>query len=362
MNDKVPQVLPFSWNRIAAWAAIFGAFLLFVYLLSGVLLPFVVAAAVAYLIDPIVDRLERVGVPRVGGAAIVTIAFFAVATILAILLAPVLQHQIVGLGERLAVVIRQTVEIARPYVEELFAQFGPVDVQQFSGAGDAVRTALGWLARALGGVVSGGLAVVNVLALIFITPVVVFYLVRDWKQVEANIDAWLPRRHAPAIRGILNEIDERLAGFLRGQALVCLFLATFYAVGLTIADLSYGLLVGIMTGLLSFIPYVGAFVGMVTALAIAVFQFSSWIDVSGVVAVFVLGQFIEGNFVTPKLVGERVGLHPVWMLLAVFAGGALFGFVGVLIAIPVAAALGVLFRFAMGRYLQSSLYLGTEEK
>ncbi|MBL8807720.1 MAG: AI-2E family transporter [Rhodospirillales bacterium] len=360
MNGQQPQIQPFSWNRIAAWVAIFAAFLLFVYLLSGVLLPFVVAAAIAYLIDPLVDRLEKIGVPRVGGAAIVTITFFAVAAIVLILLAPVLQHQIVGLGERLTVVVRQLVEIARPHVEELFAQVGPVDVQQFSGAGDAVRTAIGWIARAVGGVVSGGLAVVNVLALIFITPVVVFYLVRDWKHVETAIDEWLPRQHAVTIRGLLGEIDARLAGFLRGQALVCLFLATFYAIGLTIADLNYGLLVGIMTGLLSFIPYVGAFVGMVTAIVIAVFQFPTWLEVGGVLAVFVLGQFLEGNFVTPKLVGDRVGLHPVWMLLAVFAGGALFGFVGVLIAIPVAAALGVLFRFAMGRYRASSLYLGND--
>jgi predicted PurR-regulated permease PerM len=362
MSEPKPAVLPFSWNRIAAWVAIFAAFLLFVYVLSGVLLPFVVAAAIAYLIDPLVDRLERVGLPRVGGAAVVTIAFFATVAILVIVLAPILQHQIVGLGERLAVVVRQLFELARPHVEELFAQFGPVDVQQFSGAGDTVRTALGWIARAAGGVVSGGLAVVNVLALIFITPVVVFYLVRDWKHVETAIDDWLPRRHAPTIRAILNEIDARLAGFLRGQALVCIFLATFYAVGLTLADLNYGLLVGIMTGVFSFIPYVGAFVGMVTAIAIAAFQFSSPLDVGAVLLVFVLGQFIEGNFVTPKLVGERVGLHPVWMLLAVFAGGALFGFVGVLIAIPVAAALGVLFRFAMGRYLESTLYLGNDGK
>lgn len=362
MNGQSPDFPPFSWNRIAAWVAIFAAFLLFIYVLSGVLLPFVVAAAIAYLIDPLVNRLERLGVPRVGGAAIVTITFFALTAILAILLAPILQHQIVGLAERLTVVARNLVEIARPHIEELFAQVGPVDVQQFSGAGDAVKTAIGWIARAVGGVVSGGLAVVNVLALIFITPVVVFYLVRDWKFVEVAIDEWLPRRHAKTIRAILAEIDDRLAGFLRGQALVCIFLATFYAIGLTIADLNYGLLVGIMTGLFSFIPYVGAFVGMVTAIAIAVFQFPSWIDVGGVIVVFALGQFLEGNFVTPKLVGERVGLHPVWMLLAVFAGGALLGFVGVLIAIPVAAALGVLGRFAMSRYLASSLYLGNEDK
>lgn len=351
---------PFLWNHPVAWVTILAAFGVVIYALSGVLLPFVVAAAIAYLIDPLVDRIVRVGIPRVGAAAIVTISFFVIATTIVVLLAPVLQHQLVGLGDRLAVVSRQLFDLVRPYLDDLFAHVGAVDVQQLSGAGDAVRTALGWVARALGGVLSGGLAIVNMFALIFITPVVVFYLVRDWTLVQSKIDSWLPRRHADTIRGLLSEIDARLAGFLRGQALVCLFLSAFYASGLTLAELNYGLLVGILTGVLSFIPYVGVFVGMATGMSIAIFQFASWIDVGLVLAVFLLGQFIEGNFVTPKLVGDRVGLHPVWMMLSIFAGGALFGFVGVLIAIPVAAALGVLLRFAMKRYMESSLYLGSD--
>jgi predicted PurR-regulated permease PerM len=359
MNTPEPK-RAFAWNQPLAWAAIVVFFGITIYALSGVLLPFVAAAAIAYLIDPIVDRLQRLGIPRVGGAAIVTITFFVGGATVIVLLAPVLQHQLVGLGDRLAVVSRQLFEIVKPHLDELFAHVGTTDVQQLSGAGDAVRTALGWAARALGGLLSGGLAVVNVLALIFITPVVVFYLVRDWTAVEAKIDSWLPRRHAGTIRGLLHEIDARLAGFLRGQALVCLFLIVFYASGLTLANLNYGLLVGLMTGVLSFIPYVGVFVGMATGIAIAVFQFPSWVDVSVVLGVFLLGQFIEGNFITPKLVGDRVGLHPVWMMLAIFAGGALFGFVGVLIAIPVAAALGVLSRFAIKRYMESALYLGSD--
>jgi len=359
MTTQDGQAAP-TWNRPIAWAAIVAVFLFMVWLLSGVLLPFVVALVVAYLIDPLVDRLERLGIPRVGGAAIVTIGFFAICALTIVLLAPVLQAQFLGLGERLAVVSRRLFELARPYLDEFFANAGHVDMQQLSGAGDAVRTALGWIARAIGGVLSGGLAVVNLLALVFITPVVVFYLVRDWQKVRAKIDDLLPRQHAETIRDILREIDARLAGFLRGQGLVCLFLAVFYAVGLTLADLSYGLLVGIMTGALSFIPYVGVFVGMATGMSIAVFQFASWIDVGIVLGVFLAGQFLEGNFVSPKLVGDRVGLHPVWMMLSIFAGGALFGFVGVLIAVPTAAALGVLLRFALQRYRQSPLYLGND--
>ncbi len=350
----------FAWNHPIAWVTIVGLFGLFIYMLSGVLLPFVVAAAIAYLIDPLVDRIVRIGIPRVFAAAIVTIAFFVSVITLLVLLAPVLQHQLVGLGDRLVVVSRQLFELAKPYLDEIFAHVGAVDVQQLSGAGDTVRTALGWAARTIGSVLTGGLAVVNIVALVFITPVVVFYLVRDWGVVQSKIDSWLPRRHADTIRELLHEIDARLAGFLRGQALVCLFLAVFYASGLTLTGLNYGLLVGILTGVLSFIPYVGVFVGMATGMSIAIFQFASWFDVGTVLAVFLLGQFIEGSFVTPKLVGDRTGLHPVWMMLSIFAGGALFGFVGVLIAIPVAAALGVLFRFAMKRYMESSLYLGSD--
>jgi predicted PurR-regulated permease PerM len=354
-----PKQTP-PWGRPLIWAAIVAAFLLIVYLLSGVLLPFVVALAVAYFIDPIVEQLEKLGIPRVGGAAIVTIAFFAIVGVTVALLVPILQVQLVGLAERLAVVARHAFDLAKPYLDDIFEKAGNVDVQQLSGAGDTVRTAASWLLGAVGGVLSGGLAVVNLLSLVFITPVVVFYLVRDWAKVQRKIDSWLPRHHADEIRGLLREMDERMAGFLRGQGLVCIFLSIFYATGLTLAGLSYGLLVGLMTGVLSFIPYVGMVVGMGTGIAIALFQFSSLVDVAIVLGVFVLGMFVEGNFVSPKLVGDRVGLHPVWMMLSIFAGGALFGFTGVLLAVPLAAAIGVLARFGLKRYLASSLYRGPE--
>jgi predicted PurR-regulated permease PerM len=355
MNE--PKQTP-GWGRALIWTGLGLSLFAILYTLSGVLLPFVVAFIVAYLIDPVVDRLERWRIPRAGGAAIVTISFFALLTFAVVLLTPVLNAQLAGLAERLALIARQGYELAKPYLEDVFDRASAVEMQQLSGAGDAVRTATAWLLRAAGSVISGGLAVVNVLSLVFITPVVVFYLVRDWRKVQDKIDSWLPRQYAQTIRGLLQEIDTRMAGFLRGQALVCLFLAIFYAVGLTLAGLNYGLLVGLMTGILSFIPYVGMFVGMATGLAIAFFQFPSWIDFGLVVAVFLLGQFLEGNFVSPKLVGDRVGLHPLWMLFAIFAGGGLFGFTGVLLAIPVAAAVGVLARFALQRYLASSLYRG----
>lgn len=355
---NVEPAREFPVGRLIAWLLILGAIGLAIYALSSVLLPFLVGLAVAYLLDPTVDRAEKAGVPRAYGAAIVTILFFVAVGAAIALLAPVLQSQFFGLAERLATVVRFAIEWARPYIEDVLEQIGHVDPQQLSGAGDAARQVFGWIARAAAGVLSGGLAIVNLLSLLFITPVVAFYLIRDWNKVVAKIDSWLPRDHADDLREIAKEIDARMAGFLRGQALVCLFLAVFYAVGLTLAGLNYGFLVGLLTGFMSFIPYVGMFVGMATGLAIAFYQFPDWLGVGLVLAVFLAGQAIESNVVTPKLVGDRVGLHPVWMILAVLAGASLFGFTGVILAVPAAAAIGVLLRYALKRYLGSSLYLG----
>jgi predicted PurR-regulated permease PerM len=357
-DDPTPRAFP--WGRLVAWILILGAIGMTIYGLSSVLLPFLVGIAVAYLLDPIVDRAEKAGLPRAFGAALATILFFVAVGVTITLLAPVLQAQLFGLAERLAAVVRHTVAWAQPYIESALEQIGHVDTQQLSGAGDAARQVFAWIARALAGVLSGGLAIVNLLSLLFITPVVAFYLIRDWNKVVAKIDTWLPRDHADDLRGIAKEIDARMAGFLRGQALVCLFLAVFYAVALTLTGLNYGLLVGMLTGLLSFVPYAGIAAGMATGMAIAIYQFPEWWQVGLVLAVFVGGQLLEGSIVTPKLVGDRVGLHPVWMILAILAGASLFGFAGVILAVPAAAAIGVLLRFALKRYLASSLYLGRE--
>src|SRR5690606_34210818 len=198
----------------------------------------------------------------------------------------------------------------------------------------------------------------NLLALLFITPIVAFFLLRDWDDIVGRLDKWLPRPWAGVIREQAALIDETLAGFVRGQALVCLFLGTFYAVVLTVVGLDFGITIGLITGILSFIPYVGTTFGFVTSIAVAFAQFSEWLPILLVAGLFIAGQAIEGNFLTPKLVGDRVGLHPVWVIFALLAAGSLFGFVGVLLAIPVAAVIGVLARFVLGRYLTSRYYRG----
>ena len=194
------------------------------------------------------------------------------------------------------------------------------------------------------------------LRLLVITPLVAFYLLRDWDRIVARIDSLLPSRIRPIVREQAKEIDDILAGFVRGQATVCLLLGVFYAVGLSLAGLDFGVIVGLGTGLISFIPYFGMTIGLVTGMGIAVAQFADWVPIAIVAGVFAVGQVLEGNVITPRLVGNRVRLHPVWVIFAVLAGGALFGFTGILLALPAAAVIGVLVRFAVSRYQGSSLF------
>jgi predicted PurR-regulated permease PerM len=208
---------------------------------------------------------------------------------------------------------------------------------------------------------SGGRALFSILSLLIITPVVAFYLLCDWDRVVSSIDGWIPLTHRETVRGLAREMDEAIAGFVRGQAVICLILAAFYAIGLTLIGLSFGFLIGLMTGLFAFVPYVGAATGAIVAGIVAIAQFwPKLTPILMVAGVFLIGQVLEGYVLSPKLVGARVGLHPVWLMFALIAFGYLFGFLGLLIAIPVAAAIGVLARFALRQYLASPLYTGRE--
>jgi predicted PurR-regulated permease PerM len=201
--------------------------------------------------------------------------------------------------------------------------------------------------------------VVNVIVFLVVVPVVAFYMLMDWDHMVARIDHLLPRDHAPVIRRLAGEIDRTLASFVRGQGTVCLILGTFYAVALMVVGLQFGLVVGLIAGLLTFIPYVGALVGGALSVGLALFQFwGDWWLIVAVAAIFQVGQMVEGNILTPKLVGSSVGLHPVTLIFALSAFGTLFGFVGMLVAVPVAAAIGVLVRFALEQYQQGLLYRG----
>jgi predicted PurR-regulated permease PerM len=212
-----------------------------------------------------------------------------------------------------------------------------------------------------GKIAQRGVAVINLLGLLFLTPVVTFYLLRDWPKVLAAIDGALPLDHADTIRRLAREANAATAGYLRGQALVCLCLGTLYGVGLSIVGLQFGFVIGMIAGVISFIPFVGTLVGATLSLGMALAQFPpDWISVGKVAGVFLIGHLLESNFLSPKLVGDRVGLHPVWIMFALLAGGSLVGFVGVLVAVPIAAIIGVLVRFLFERYHESSIYRGDD--
>jgi predicted PurR-regulated permease PerM len=348
-------------RRALLWGAVFAVLGFALWLAWPILTPFLIAMGVAYVLDPLVERIEGFGYRRVTVTAWVTVAFGLLLVAMLAVLVPLLIQQVPGMIGFIIDSTRNAVDRARPMIDRLAQQLGTDSaglIGQLPGGTEIATQVVGWLYAALRGVVSGGLALLNLASLVFLTPVVVFYLLRDWPKILQRVESWLPRDQAPTIVALVREIDQRLAGFLRGQALVCLLLGAFYAVGLSLAGLRYSILVGLLSGIVTFVPYIGVLAGAATGITMAVFQFSDWWWVGAVAAVFAIGQFIEANFVSPKLIGERVGLHPVWLMIALLVGGVVGGLVGVMLAVPAAAAMGVLLRYALARYLESPLYLG----
>jgi predicted PurR-regulated permease PerM len=339
------------------WVLFIAFFFLALWLLSEILLPFVAGAAIAYLFDPLVDRLHQHRVPRGLASFIVLVLFFLVAVLVLLLIVPLLQAEIGDLVRR----VPQLVTLSQRVFDHLMAvaerYATPEDMQRARAAvGARIGDVFGWFVQLLQTVLTSSVALFNVLSLVFITPVVAFFLLRDWDRMLARIDSWLPRRHAPVIRAEVAKVDATLSGFLRGQGTVCFLLGAFYAIALTVVGLDFGLVIGVVIGLISFIPFAGSIVGALLSIGLTAVQFGDWTHILVVAGIFVFGQAVEGNFLTPKLVGDRVNLHPVWVIFALLAFGALFGFLGVLLAVPIAAILGVLVRFALARYLASPLY------
>lgn len=347
-------------QQIAFWVAALVVFIFGLWLLQGILLPFIAGLVLAYFLDPVADGLERIGLPRVVATLLILGLSILVLVLALIVFVPLLGDQLArfaaNLPTMLSTLSARFNELAPQWLKDALTKSGtdiPANMSEI-----ASRAAV-WLAALLSSLLSGGLALVNVMALIVITPVVAFYLLTDWDLMVATVDSWLPRPHLETIRSLAREINETMAGYIRGQSSVCLVLGIFYAVALSFSGLNFGLLIGIAAGFLTFIPYVGSLTGAVLSIGVALVQFwPNWISILLVCGIFVVGQFVEGNFLSPKLVGDRIGLHPVWLMFALFAFGYLFGFVGLLLAVPLAAAVGVLTRFALRKYLASHIYLG----
>ena len=346
-------------QRIALLVGLLVAAWLGLQLFESVLLPFVAAAGIAYFLDPPATRLARAGIPRGAAALLLIIALIAAGLFFALLLYPLILAQIGILIARLPSYVESLRTFLALTVERLQERLGPdfVDNKLRDLVGGQAGAMLSFLATALSHLIGGGFALFNVLTLLVVTPVVAFYLLRDWPRIVARVDGWLPHRYVGVIRAQGREVDRILSAWLRGQAMCCIALAVFYAVGLSVVGLDLGLIVGLASGVLSFIPYVGTITGAVTSIGLAFAQFPTYTGVLLVAGVFVLGNLLEGYVIYPRFLGDRVELHAVWVIFALFAAGAAFGFVGVLLAVPVAAIIGVLSRFWLRRYLESPLYL-----
>ncbi|MHC0053882.1 AI-2E family transporter [Actibacterium sp. D379-3] len=337
------------------WTVAAAAFLGALWLLGDVILPFALGMGIAYCLDPLADWLERRHFSRVWATVTITGMALVLFVMVALLVLPALVEQALALVD----VAPKLAQNLQTFLTERFPSLmneGSTLRRSLVGLGDMIQSKGGEL---LNGLITSALSVINLAVLLVLVPVITFYLLMDWDNMVAEINRLLPLDHAPIIRKLAREVDNTLARFIRGQGTVCLIMGTFYAIALMLVGLQFGLIVGFLSGLLAFIPYISSILGGVVAIGLAVFQFwGDWVMIGLVAVIYIGGQIVEGNIITPKLVGDSVGLHPVWLIFALAAFGTLFGFVGMLIAVPVAASLGVLTRYAVAQYLDSRLFKG----
>jgi predicted PurR-regulated permease PerM len=362
IEEEVAEIAAAAALRRQLFFWLAGAIILalFLYVFSDILLPFVAGMVLAYFLDPVADRLERLGLSRVMATVVILFAFLIVLVLAFVILIPVLASQMAEFAAKLPEYLTRLQDLITSFDPQWLEQKFGVDAANLrDGLNSLLTSGFGLLTTVFTSIWSSGLALVSVVSLFVVTPVVAFYMLLDWDRMVATVDSWVPRDHVRTVRQIAADINTATAGFVRGQGTLCLILGAMYAIGLTLTGLNFAILIGLFAGLISFIPYVGSLTGLVLAVGVAFVQFwPDWTMIVAVAVVFFVGQFIEGNILSPKLVGKSVGLHPVWLMFALFAFGALFGFVGLLIAVPAAAAVAVLVRFAIGRYLESPLYRG----
>lgn len=346
-------------EQVRYWGIGLAVLLVCLWMLGNVLLPFIVGMAIAYFLDPTADKLEAMGCSRILATIIITVCVLVLFILAFVVLVPQLVQQLVELLQTAPAYFEQL----QVFLTERFPSIMVADSPLRTGIQAFVETLKdrgGDFASAL---LASAFSILDAVVFIVVAPVVAFYMLMDWDRMVAKIDSWLPRDHLDTLRGLARELDTVLAGFVRGQLTVCAILGVFYAVALMLVGLQFGLVVGLLAGLLTFIPYVGSVIGGVLSIGLALFQFweqPEWIAV--VAIIFVIGQMVEGNFLTPKLVGGSVGLHPVWLMFALSAFGTLMGFTGMLIAVPVAAMIGVFSRFGLRQYMDGRLFTGEAGK
>lgn len=333
------------------WSLSFLVFVVFLYIFRAILMPFVAGMILAYFFDPLADRIEKLGLPRWLGASFCLLLFSLIFIIATVTIVPVVLNQLSSLITNLPDLLSRFQLLVGDYI--------PLDRfrSNESIASPVLSRLASWSGTIASSIWSSGIAILNVVSLFVITPIVAFYLLIDWDRMVAWIDDCLPRRHRHTIRTLFRDMDTAIAAFIRGQGIVCLLLGLFYAISLSLFGLNFGILIGLFAGLISFIPFIGSIIGLLLSLFISILQF--WPDYTSIliiVLIFLVGQFVEGNILQPRIVGHSIGLHPVWLIFSLTAFGSLFGFTGLLIAVPVSAALGVLVRFGLSNYRSSSFY------
>jgi predicted PurR-regulated permease PerM len=347
-------------RQIYFWLFVLALFIGFLWLFSSILLPFVAGMALAYFLDPVADRLQSFGLSRLAATAVILLSSIVLLVVALVIIVPSLAAQAVDFGAKVPGYVTQLQHMVTDSNSHLVpawlkAQMGNIkdDLSKYIGQG--VSFIIGVFVQ----IWSSGKALVDVMSLLVITPVVAFYLLLDWDNMVAKLDSWVPRDYLATVRDLASQMNDAIAGFVRGQGTICLILAIFYGSALSAAGLNFGLLIGIMSGVISFVPYLGSLLGFVVSVGIALVQF--WPDYPWVIliaGIFLFGQFMDGYILQPKLIGEKVGLHPVWLMFSLLAFGALFGFVGLMVAVPTSASIAVLVRYAISRYLESDLYHG----
>ncbi|WP_455474892.1 AI-2E family transporter [Bartonella sp. B30(2025)] len=348
-------------KQLFFWLGALFFFLLFMFAFASILLPFVVGIVLAYFLNPVVQLLEKIGIRRVFGTILITLFIIITFVAALIILIPIVSGQIQQF-------IRDGLPIYINRIQTFFVEHDFDWVRRYFGSDPYklqanIKGILGQssdlITSLLNSLLQSGKSIMDIVSLFVVAPVVAFYMLLDWPRMVVAVDSWIPRDHLETVRSIFHEMDRAIAGFVRGQGTVCLILGVYYIVGLTATGLNFGLLIGIFIGLISFIPYIGAMSGFILSVGVAWVQFypDNWSSIIIIMVIFFAGQFIEGYVLQPKLVGSSVGLHPVWLMFALFAFSSLFGFTGMLVAVPAAAAVGVLVRFALHTYLNSQMYL-----
>lgn len=345
-------------RQVLFWVTAAALLILTIAVLKDILLPFIAGIAIAYFLSPLADKLVELGLNRIIASLVIVVTLGVIVIAALVLVVPIILAQAQDLAAALPGEIARLKDVAEVWARE---RLGPGYVGldgQIDKASNALAenwaSVVGWAATSIW---SRSLAIVNFLALMLVTPLVVFYLLIDWHPMLEKVDGWLPRAHAGSIRTLASDMNDAVAAFVRGQGTVCLILGAYYAMALSAIGLNYGLLIGLATGLLAFIPFVGWALGFLTATTVAVIQFwPEMVPILLVVGVFLAAQAIDAGFLSPTIVGSKIGLHPVWLIFALFVFSYLFGIVGTLVAVPLAAALGVVIRFALQVYLKSPVY------